>query len=189
MRPQDLQKFQATMAALSVTFGKELSQPLTDIYWDALKPMAIEQFEQAAKSCIRNHKHFPKPAELLDRLKDMTAAAPKEFIPLPPRDRKWLALVNSMFLKYLQKRRLKDNFVGNINLPFRREECLSLVDLFEGIEGEGDDEATEKQLQVRFDRAMERIPDISQDAAWLDVELERQRLEDRAKEQRTRAPA
>jgi hypothetical protein len=177
------------MAALSVTFGKELSQPLTDIYWDALKPMAIEQFEQAAKSCIRNHKHFPKPAELLDRLKDMNAAAPKEFTPLPPRDRKWLALVNSMFLQYLHKRRIDDRFVGNINLPFRREACLSLVDFFEGLEGEGDEEATEKQLQVRFDRAMERVPDVSQDAGWLAVELERQRLEDKAKEDQKRAAA
>lgn len=175
------------MASLSVTFGKELSQPLTEIYWDALKPMAIEQFEQAAKSCIRNHKHFPKPAELLDRLKDMSAAAPKAFAPLPPRDRKWLALVNAMFLQYLQKRRLKDNFIGNINLPFRREACLSLVNFFEGLEGEGDSEATEAQLQIRFDKAMARIADVSQDAAWLAIELERQKLEDGAKDRVARA--
>lgn len=171
------------MASLSVTFGKELSQPLTEIYWDALKPMAIEQFQEAAKSCIRNNKHFPKPAELLERLKDMTAAAPKDFTPLPPADRKWLALVNCMFLRYLEKRRVKDHFIGNINLPFRREACLSLVDFFEQLAGADDPEATEPQLQIRFDRAMERIPDLSQDAAWLDMELDRQRREDDAKGQ------
>jgi hypothetical protein len=177
------------MASLSVTFGKELSQPLTEIYWDALKPMAIEQFQEGAKSWIRHGKHFPKPAELLDRLAELTQAKPKEFIPLPPADRKWLGLVNAMFLQYLRKRRLEDGFVGNINLPFRREACLSLVEFFEGIAADGDEEATEAQLQIRFDRAMSRISDVSNDIAWLDVELERQKLEDRAKDQRQKAHA
>lgn len=175
------------MAALSVTFGKELSQPLTDIYWDALKPMAIEQFQEGAKSWIRHCKHFPKPAELLERLAEMTQSRSKEFIPLPPADRKWLALVNSMFLQYLRKRRLEDNFLGNINLSFRREACLTLVDFFEGIAGEGDEEATEAQLQVRFDRAMARIPDVSSDIAWLAVEQERQKIEDAAKDRARQA--
>lgn len=175
------------MAALSVTFGKELSQPLTDIYWDALKPMAIEQFQEGAKSWIRHGKHFPKPAELLDRLAELTQAKPKEFRPLPPADRKWLAMVNAMFLQYLKKRRLEDNFVGNINLSFRREACLSLVEFFEGIAGEGDEEATEAQLQVRFDRAMARIPDVSNDIAWLAIEVERQKLEDAATERARKA--
>lgn len=148
-----------------MTFGKELSQPLTDIYWDALKPMAIEQFEESAKSCIRHAKHFPKPAELLDRLKEMTAAAPKPLVELPPRDRKWLALINSMFLKYLMKRRLDDAFSGDINVDDRRRECLDLVAFFENIEAEGDEEATEAQMKIRFDRAMARVQDISEAVA------------------------
>lgn len=177
------------MAALSVTFGKELSQPLTDIYWDALKPMAVEQFQEAAKSCIRHAKHFPKPAELLERFKDMTAAKAKEFAPLPPKDRKWLALVNAMFLQYLHKRRLEDRFVGDVNISARRRECLSLVDFFESIEREGDEEATEIELRIRFDRAMDRIRDLSKDNAWLAVEIERQMAEDKAKEEAKKAQA
>lgn len=153
------------MASLSVTFGKELSDPLTDIYWDALKPMAIEQFQEAAKSCIRNNKHFPKPAELLERFKDMTAAAPKPLHELPPADRKWLALVNGMFLKYLQKRRIDEGFGGDINLHARRTECLNLVTFFGAIEREGDEEAAEAQMKIRFDRAMARVQDLPSEVA------------------------
>ncbi|MDR5730703.1 MAG: hypothetical protein RB191_25110 [Terriglobia bacterium] len=153
------------MAALSVTFTKELSQPLTDIYWDAMKAMPIEQFQEAAKSYIKHSKHFPRPAELLERFKDMTSAAPKPFAPLPPADHVWLSLVNGMFVKYLSKRRLEEGFRGDINMAERRAECHSLAEFFKGIAAEGDEEATEEQLKLRFDRAMDRIQDaVSREA-------------------------
>lgn len=176
------------MAALSVTFGKELSQPLIDIYWDAMRGMAIEQFQESAKHCIKFNKHFPKPIELLEAIQEAPAKKPNP-PDLPPRDRKWLAMVNSMFLQYLMSRRLEENFEGDINLAARRAECLSLVAFFEGIEAEGDEEATVAQMQSRFDRAMARVADLSTDMDWLPVELERQELEDKAKEQQKKARA
>lgn len=153
------------MAALAEVFAKQLSQPLTDLYWDALKAWQIEEFQDAAKSWIRIGKHFPKPAELLERQKEMEAAAPKPEFNLPPADRKWLALVNGMFIKYLLKRRFEESYKGDINLLARRAECLSLVSFFEDLEAEGDEEATEAQMKIRFDRAMERIQDAPQAVA------------------------
>lgn len=167
------------MATLSVTFGKELSQPLTDIYWEALKSLAIEQVEQSAKSAIRHCKHFPKPAELFERWQDLQQAAPKPAHVLPPFDRKWLALVNGMFLKYLLARRIEQGFVGDIDIQARRAECLKLVEFFESIEAEGDEEATEPQMKIRFDKAIARGKDKSTTKDWLAAQLEFQKQQDR----------
>jgi hypothetical protein len=153
------------MAALAEVFGKQLSGPLADLYWDALKDLAIEQFEAGAKSWIRNGKHFPKPAEILERFQEMTMTQSKPLPELPPRDGKWLGLVNGLFLRYLMRRRAEEGFTGNINLFTRRATCLDLVKFFEAIEAEGDAEATEPQLKIRFERAMARIPDLVARAA------------------------
>jgi hypothetical protein len=163
------------MAALSVTFGKELSQPLTDIYWDALKGVFVEQFQEAAKYCIKYNRHFPKPVEIMEAIQATAQTAPKKNHELPPADRKWLGWVNAMFLQYLTNRRIKDKFPGDINLEARRAECLSLVEFFELLEADGDSDATEAEMRTRFDRAMGRIPDKSQDVGWLDAQLEFQR--------------
>lgn len=163
------------MATLSVTFGKELSPQITDIYWEALKSLAIEQFEETARSSIRHSKHFPKPAEILDRYRESAQVESKPFVALPARDRKWLALANGMFLQYLTKRRLKDEFRGDVDIARRRKECLSLAEWLEGLEGEGDPTATEAQLKILFDKAMARIPDRSDAPDWLDAQVEAQK--------------
>lgn len=180
MRPQDTQKFQAVMATLSVTFGKELSPQITDIYWDALKPLAIEQFEQGAKSWIRHGKHFPKPADIHDRFREMTQAAPQALPELPAPFPKWLRLVNGMFLQYLTERRIADEFRGDIDIARRRKECLSLAQWLEVLEAESDPAASEEQLKVLFDKAMARIPDRSDSPDWLDAQVEACKLQDRA---------
>lgn len=185
MMTHDYQKFQATMAKLSVAFGKELSPALTDIYWEALKSLAIEQFQEGANSWIRTHKFFPKAAEILERFKQLDEAKLQGVtVQLPPLEGKWLRLVNGLFLQYLQKRRFEDGFRGDVNIPSRRNACRDLAEFFEGLEAENDPEATEVELAIRFDRCMARIPDLSQDDAWLPIELERQRLQD---EERKRA--
>lgn len=177
------------MAMLTVTYGKELSPALTDIYWESLKSLAIEQMEQSAKSCIRNCKHFPKPAELLERWQQMQQVESKPFQPLPPPDRKWLSLVNGMFLQYLRKRRIDEDFIGDIDIIGRRKECLSLVAWMEGLEADGEVEATEAQLKILFDKAMARVPDKTQTKDWLAVQLEFQRQQDRENDKRQRGRA
>lgn len=150
------------MAKLSIAYGKELSPALIDIYWEALKPLAIEQLQRGADSWIRHHKFFPKASEILDRFKEMEQAASKPAPELPPADAKWLRHVNSLFLRYLMRRRIDDVFQGDIDLLVRREKCIELAQWFEGMESEGDPEATEAELKKRFEAAMARIPD----AGW-----------------------
>jgi len=171
------------MATLSVTFGKELSPQITDIYWEAHKPLAIEQFEESAKSSIRHSKHFPKPAELLERWAELQQSAPKPFTPLPRADAKWLGLVNGMFLRYLLKRRIDEGFKGDIDVAARRSECLTLAALFETAESEGDSLAIEAHLRERFDNAMKRVRDKSPEPDWLAIQIEYQRTQnaDRAR--------
>lgn len=142
------------MASLAEVFGRQLSPQLADLYWDAMKPLAIEQLQASARSWIQHGNHFPKPADLLDRQKEMQQSAHKPPPELPPADRKWLGHVNGMFLRYLSKRRLVDGYAGDLNILARRKECLSLAAFFEGLEAEGDPEATEAEMQVRFDKAM-----------------------------------
>lgn len=167
------------MASLSVIFGKELSPQITDLYWDAMKPLAIEQFQEGGKSWIKHGKHFPKPADLLERWQQMQQTESRGPPPMPPPLAKWLALVNGLFMQYLTRRRVHEHFLGDIDVMARRAECLRLVALFESF---GDDEdATEQLLKTQFDAAMKAISDKSDSPDWLPIELERQRQEDRDK--------
>jgi len=159
------------MAMLSVTFGKELSPQITDIYWEALKPLAIEQLQEGANSWIRHGKHFPKPADLLERFQEMDRAKPKPPPAPVPDMSKWLCIVNGLFLKYITQRRVIDGFKGDIDIAARRVECLSLAAWFEGLEGEDAAEATPAALKVAFDKAMARIPDKSASDDWLTMQL------------------
>lgn len=146
------------MAVLSVTFGKELSQPLTDIYWEACKTLAIEQFESGAKSWIKIGKHFPKPADLLDRFKEMATAAPKAAIAVLPDQKLALRKVNGLFLKYLHRRRGADGFTGDLSVESRRAECLRLV---EWIDQWTPEELKSENAEIKrlFDIAMARVQD------------------------------
>lgn len=165
MVPMDAGKFQSTMGALAEVFAKQLSPPLIELYWDALKTLTIEQFQQGAKSWIRHGKHFPKPTEILERFRDMEQAASKPAPPPLPDYPKWLGFVNGLFLRYLLRRRVDEGFTGDIDIRARRMECLKLADFFEALEAEHDPEATEAELKKRFDLAMLRVPDAQAKAA------------------------
>jgi hypothetical protein len=80
-------------------------------------------------------------------------------------DSKWLRCVNSLLLKYLLKRRIDEQFKGDISLCERRAECHNLAKFFTDLEAEGDADATVAELQIRFDRLMARILDLPQAVA------------------------
>lgn len=173
------------MAALAEVFAKQLSPALIEIYWDALHHIPIEQFQQGAKSWIRHCKHFPKPADILDRFREMEQAKPKPIdLQLPDLEPKWLRFTNALFLQYLTRRRGEDEFRGDINLRARRSACHELAEFFAGIEAEHDPSATEAELTTRFESIMASIPDLSNDDAWLPIELARQKLEDVERDKR-----
>lgn len=153
------------MAKLSVAFGKELSPALTDIYWEALKGLAIEQFQEGASSWIKHHKFFPKASEILERFRELDQAKSQGMPEQGPEIAKWLGLVNGLFLRYLLRRRVDEGFTGDLNMHGRRIACLQLADFFEALEAEQDPEATEAELKKRFDMAMARVADAQAKAA------------------------
>jgi hypothetical protein len=170
---------------LAEVFAKQLSPQLAELYWDALKPLALEQLEAAAKSWIRHGRHFPKPGDLLDRFREMAQAAPQGAPELPSPSEEWVGKVNALFYGYLTKRRAIDGFRGDIDVAERRRACRDLADFYEQMKREDFlDVKTEAELPERFARAMAQIPDRSQDEFWLHAELERQKAEDREKTRR-----
>jgi hypothetical protein len=153
------------MASIADVFTRLISPQTTDLYWDALKDLPIEVVERAVRSCIRHHKHFPKPGDIRERSKEMQQAEHKPPPQLGPAGPKWLRRVNGLFLQYLLRRRTAELFQGDINLASRRAECLRLAQFFEELEGEGDPAATEQEIALRFELAMDRVPDGLERAA------------------------
>lgn len=146
------------MAALAEVFAKQLSPPLTDLYWEACKSLAIEQFQESAKSWIKIGKHFPKPADLLERFKEMALAAPKPTIEVLPEQKLAIRKVNGLFLKYLAQRRVANDDAGDLNIEARRGECLRLIEWIdqwtpEELKAEGE------EIKRLFDIAMARVQD------------------------------
>jgi len=129
------------------------------VYWDALGGLFIEQVAQAAKTYIRYHKFFPKPADILLLAKETEQTHPpsRQTLPAPPR--KWLSVVNSLFLQYLVKRRIRDGEQRDIDILARRAACLDLAEFFDALETENDPAATPAEMATRFDMLMRRIPD------------------------------
>ena len=63
-------KFKECMSLMSEVFNKEISQVLTDVYWEVLKDYSDADCEQAFKMAITNLKFFPKPVELISFIKE-----------------------------------------------------------------------------------------------------------------------
>ncbi len=158
MREMDRARFQATLASLAEVFGKQLSPQLTELYWDALKPLAIEELQKGAESWIRFGKHFPKPAELMERFKDLLASAPK--VAYVPAEQSWgMILVNHLFFGYLARRRIKEGFTkGNLNISARREKCRDLAGFLDQSKAE-DLKPSLDEIKRMFEDAMAREED------------------------------
>ena len=64
MKNQEL--FKNFMAGLGEVFGKEISDILFDIYWNALKDFTDEQCKTAFNKAMVQCKFFPKPVEIIE---------------------------------------------------------------------------------------------------------------------------
>lgn len=53
------------MNKLSNIYGKKMNQDILDVYWECLKGYRIFDVGNAFMSCIKEYKHFPKPAQIL----------------------------------------------------------------------------------------------------------------------------
>lgn len=62
----DREQFLNAFGTLCVTFDKEPSELLINVYFEALSYFPIEQIEKAISQAIATLKFFPKPVELID---------------------------------------------------------------------------------------------------------------------------
>jgi len=70
-------KFQENMSLISVIFDKVIPNTAIDIYWEVLKPYSDDECINAFKYVLGNNKFFPKPADLIEFLREKEKAVEK----------------------------------------------------------------------------------------------------------------
>ena len=68
MQTRDLPIFSSLIAAIGELYGKAISAPLTDIYWQALKSFEWQDVNRGFQAHIHNPdvgQYFPKPADII----------------------------------------------------------------------------------------------------------------------------
>lgn len=168
MYSTDREQFDVQLSLLCQGYGFWVGDR-SEAYWKGLAKMSLPSFARCVEFAISEDGPEKLPNthgiwKIHREMRSSGAPQPAAAIELPPQG-KWLCRVNSLFLKYLERRRLTEVFKGDINLAARRAECLKLVEFFEAIEAERDPEATEPEMRKRFDAAMTRIPDAKSAAA------------------------
>lgn len=164
MYSTDREQFDAQLSLLCQGYGFWVGDR-SEAYWKGLSKMSLSSFMRCVEFAIGEDgpEKLPNTHAIWKIHHGLRAKGPDQIaaaaLPPMPEQGKWLMRVNGMFLQYLKRRRLQDDFKGDINLLPRRAKCLELVTWFEGIEAENDPEATEPEMQKRFDAMMARIPD------------------------------
>ena len=64
---KDFKKFSYVLAGLAETYERELSQSLTELYWNVLKRYSDNEFEAGVERMLKDRtlQKFPKPAEII----------------------------------------------------------------------------------------------------------------------------
>ena len=65
----DVPEFAKIMAAMGVTYDKEISEELTNIYYEVLKEFSLTDIKRAMSIHLKESKFFPKPSEIIERIK------------------------------------------------------------------------------------------------------------------------
>jgi len=65
---QNRAEFSKFMLMIAEIFGKTLSEALTEVYWETLKPFTDEQCKKAFGILITSSQFFPKPVDLLEKI-------------------------------------------------------------------------------------------------------------------------
>jgi hypothetical protein len=73
MNDDALTRWKASLAVLGVAFGKGITGPLTNVYWEGTKDIDIDVFEQAAKRIALADRMFPRIARLRQAADEITA--------------------------------------------------------------------------------------------------------------------
>jgi hypothetical protein len=161
-------EFESLMEKLYAGFNMPISEVRVEAYWMGLSKMSLGQFSQCVDYALGEHgpERIPSSSAIWKISNSVRSRAPAQKPQGPPESpqSQCLRLVNGLFLKYLAKRRLSENFKGNIDIPARRKACLSLVDWIS--EWSPEELKTEyPQIRALFDKAMDGVKDSADD--WL----------------------
>ena len=66
---KDDQMFRKYMAMLGEVYDKKITKVLTSAYWEILKNYEDQDVEAAFKACLVACRFFPRPAELVERIR------------------------------------------------------------------------------------------------------------------------
>ncbi len=67
MTDADSDRFLSILAALALTFGRELDRPTVEIYRRALVDLDIQDVSAGAEACLKEMQFFPRPADIRQR--------------------------------------------------------------------------------------------------------------------------
>jgi hypothetical protein len=156
----------------------------SEAYWKGLAKMSLVEFARVIEFALGENGPDKIPTtnqcwRIRNELKRGPAPTQTNLpIKAPPQWTIWHLRVDALFLKYLSERRGAGKFRGDINIAARRKAARDLWEWFDQLEAEfGLQAARDEDLIGRFDRAMLKIEDVSEDDAWLATELARQKQE------------
>lgn len=86
MQVTDFERFRVLMIGMGELYGKEISGPLLDAYWVALRSWEIKPFEEACAHLMANATFMPRPADFTALTKAGRETAGEVFAGL----RQWL---------------------------------------------------------------------------------------------------
>jgi hypothetical protein len=155
-------EFREVLEKLYGGFNMPLSEVRVAAYWEGLAKMSLGQFSATVDHCLgeRGPERIPAVPMLWQISKSIRSTAPSAPSEPQPEYPKALLVVNGFFLKYLLKRRVYEEFKGDINLGERRRECLSLA---AWLEDWTHAELTSERAEIgrMFNEAMERVKDVA----------------------------
>jgi hypothetical protein len=155
-------EFNDLLAKLYGGFNMPISDSRTEAYWAGLSKMSLGNFASAVEYALGEHGPDRIPSssaiwKISNTIRSRNAAPVQQHAPVD-RQSRCLMLVNGLFLKYLSRRRMTEDFKGDVNIPERRKACLSLVKWIQ--EWDPKELDTEyPQIRALFNKAMDGVKD------------------------------
>lgn len=164
MNSQDRADFDKLMKKLCIGLGALPSPDRLTTYFEGLAKMSVIQFSRVVDSCLDETDGVGKlpaiPAiwKIWHGIRDKARTRTQQIeAPLPKLSKEQM-VIDSMFLRYLERRRLKERFQGDINLAQRRQACLAIVKDITAAQIT-DWQTDMEAVAIMFNAEMAKIPD------------------------------
>ena len=136
-----------------------------DAYWKGMAKMSIIEFARCIEYALSEDgpEKIPNTKELWNIRTKLKTESRKRAAPPPAAtiDHSWgMRLVNGMFMRYLYRRRFLESFKGDLDVPARRQACLTLGSYLQGLKDE-DLTPTLAECETMFAKAMAGVQDAT----------------------------